>query len=122
MRFSRSTSTYGTDFAMTFVTKLRFQSGDRAALDDTVSDLKRLLERKGADIKGPHSSPPETHRVPQYRQLAPGDQFSPWRYTVYTRRMEIHGSEHIAREIAHREFPGSLHVEIEVEQQQPLGN
>ena len=107
---------------MTFVTKLRFQSGDRAVLDDTVSDLKQLLERKGVDTKGPHSSPPESLRVPQYRRLAPGDQFSPWSYTVYTRRMEIHGSDRIAREIAHREFPESLHVEIEVEQQKPLGN
>ena len=107
---------------MTFVTKLRFQSGDRAVLDDTVNDLKRLLERKGADTKGPHSSPPESLSVPQYRRLSPGDQFSPWKYTVYTRRMEIHGSDRIAGEIAHREFPESLHVEIEVEQQKPLGN
>jgi ribosomal protein S10 len=107
---------------MTFVTKLRFQSGDRAVLEDTVDGLKRMLERKGAECKGPHSSPPDHLRVPQYRRLAPGDEFSPWSYTVYSRRMEIHGNEHIVRDLARREFPQSLHVEIEVEQKKPLGH
>jgi ribosomal protein S10 len=107
---------------MTFVTKLRFQSGDRTALDSVVEDLKSMLERKGAECKGPHSSPPETIRVPQYRRLAPGDEFSPWRYTVYSRRLAIHGAEHIARDVAHREFPDSVHVEIEVEHKRSVGS
>lgn len=107
---------------MTFVTKLSFQSGDRAVLDEVVSDLQRMLERKGAECKGPHSSPPERVRVPQYQKLGPGDEFDSWTYTVYTRRVEIHGAEHIAREVGHMEFPASLHVEIEVEQKKPLGH
>ncbi|SDM71228.1 SSU ribosomal protein S10P [Halogranum gelatinilyticum] len=107
---------------MTFVTKLSFQSGDRAVLDDVVSDLKAMIERKGAECKGPHSSPPEHVRVPQYRNLAPGDEFSSWDYTVYARKLEIHGADHIAREVGHMEFPASVHVEIEVEQKKPLGH
>ena len=107
---------------MTFVTKLRFQSGDRGTLDAVVGDLKRMIERKGAECKGPHSAPTSRLRVPQYRNLAPGDEFSPWSYTVYSRSMEIHGAEHIASEIAHREFPSSVHVEIEVEQKRPMGH
>ncbi|XVH31056.1 30S ribosomal protein S10 [Haloferacaceae archaeon DSL9] len=107
---------------MTFVTKLTFQSGDRATLEHTVSELKAYLERKGAECKGPHSAPPQRLRVPQYRALAPGDEFPRWTYTVYTRRLEIHGADHIARDVGHREFPESLHVEIEVEQKKPLGH
>jgi len=106
---------------MTFVTKLSFQSGDRAVLDDLVGDLKGMIERKGAECKGPHASPPERLTVPQYRNLAPGDRFSPWDYTVYTRRIEIHGNDHIAREVGHMEFPDSVHVEIEVEQKTQVG-
>ena len=106
---------------MTFVTKLSFQSGDRAVLDDLLTDLKDLLERKGAECKGPHSAPPEQIRVPQYRNLGPGETFPPWNYTVYSRRLEIHGADHIAREVGHMEFPESVHVEIEVEQKRPLG-
>lgn len=106
---------------MTFVTKLRFESGDRAVLDETVEGLKQLLERKGAECKGPHASPPDRVRVPQYRNLAPGDEYGGWNYTVYTRRMEIHGNDHIAREVTLQEFPPSIHVEVEVEQRNPLG-
>lgn len=107
---------------MTFVTKLRFQSGDRGTLDAVVGDLKRMIERKGAEYKGPHSAPPECIRVPQYRNLAPSDEFPPWTYAVYSRTMEIHGADHIAREVGHMEFPRSVHVEIEVEQKKPLGH
>jgi len=107
---------------MTFVTKLTFQSGDRAVLEDTVNTLKQLVERKGGQCKGPHTSPVETLRVPQYQTLQPGATFSDWEYAVYERRLDIHGADHIAREVGHREFPDSVHVEIEVEQKKPLGH
>ncbi|MFB6281366.1 MAG: 30S ribosomal protein S10 [Haloferacaceae archaeon] len=108
---------------MTFVTKLRFRSGNRESLEAVVGDLKRLLGRKGADCKGPHSDPPTDHRVPQYRTLTgEGGEFDPWRYTVYSRRMEIHGSAHIAREVGHMEFPDDVRVEIEVERRRPVGS
>lgn len=107
---------------MPFVTKLRFRSGDRPALDDVVGRIKALLERKGAEWRGPHSDPPEDYRVPQYRDLGGGGEYDPWTYTVYCRRMEIRGSDHIAREIGHMDFPEGVRVEIEVEQQRPVGS
>jgi ribosomal protein S10 len=108
---------------VTVVTKLRFQSGDRSALDEVVGDLKRMLERKGADCTGPHSDPPRDVPVPLYRDLSAGDQpLGDWRYTVYSRRMEIHGSDRITREIGHMSFPESVRVEIEVEQRGPVGS
>lgn len=106
---------------MTFVTKLTFQSGDRAVLDDVVEGLKETLERKGVDCKGPHPSPPERIRAPQYQNLGPGETFEPWEFSVYTRRMEIHGSDRIAREIAGRGFPDSIHVEIQIDQKGSVG-
>lgn len=106
---------------MTFVTRLSFQSGDRAVLDDVVEDLKGHLERKGVECKGPHAASPERVRVPQCRNLEPGAHFDDWEYSVYSRTMEIHGSERIASEVGHREFPDSIHVEIEVDRKQPLG-
>lgn len=106
---------------MTFVTKLRFESGDRAALESVVTGLKKMVERKGAECKGPHSAPPERVRVPQHARLAPGDEFPPWEYTVYSRSVEIHGNDEVARRAGHMEFPDSVHVEIEIEQKQPLG-
>jgi len=107
---------------MTFVTKLRFQSGNRYELESAVDDLKAMIERKGAECKGPHADPPEQIAVPQHRRLQPGEEFPAWDYTVYSRKLEIHGNDHIAREVGHMDFPESLHVEIEVEQKKPLGH
>lgn len=106
---------------MTFVTKLRFQSGDRNALEDTVDGLRAMLERKGAECKGPHTEPSDHVRVPLHDRLAPGTTLDEWRYEVFSRSLEIHGNDHIAREVGHMDFPDSVHVEIELERKKPLG-
>lgn len=107
---------------MTFVTKLAFQSGDRDVLEETVSALHDEIERRGAECKGPHSSPPQELRVPLYKRLGAGEQFSSWDYSVYTRSMEIHGADDIAADVASRDFPDSLHVEVEIDRKKPLGH
>jgi ribosomal protein S10 len=100
---------------MTFVTTLTFRSGDRAVLDDTVSGLKDRVERKGAECKGPHQEQPEHHAVPLYSQCQIGEEFGSWNYTVYTRWLEIHGSDHIAREVVATDLPDQIHVEVDVQ-------
>jgi len=107
---------------MTFVTKLDFASGDRDVLVETVQELKETIERKGAECKGPHASPSERVTVPLYKNLSAGDEFSPWRYDMYRRSMEIHGADDIARAVVGRDFPDSIHVEVEVDQKKPLGH
>ncbi|MCU4741884.1 hypothetical protein OB955_20955 [Halobacteria archaeon AArc-m2/3/4] len=108
---------------MTFVTRLTLQSGDRAALDGIVDDIKTSAERKGAALKGPHSRPPTKHSVPQPQRLHADDnrQFSSWEYTVFTRELEIHGHDSLARNIASQNFPDSVHIEAEVEQIHRMG-
>ncbi|MFB6177110.1 MAG: 30S ribosomal protein S10 [Halobaculum sp.] len=107
---------------MTFVTKLRFQSGDRAALDDTVGELKELLRRKGAECKGPHTRPSKRVRVPLSATLGPEADGREWSYEVFVRELEIHGSDEIAREIAEAGFHDAVHVEIEVDRKTPAGS
>ncbi|MCU4925356.1 hypothetical protein OB905_05055 [Halobacteria archaeon AArc-dxtr1] len=108
---------------MTFVTRLTLQSGDRAALDGIVSDIKETAERKGAALKGPHSYPPETISVPQHSRLHADDdrRFASWQYTVFKRELEIHGHDNLARNIAKQNFPDSVHIEAEVEQVHGVG-
>jgi ribosomal protein S10 len=107
---------------MTFVTKLRLRSGDREALDRVVEDIRSAAERKGAELKGPHSRPPDRLRVPQYRSLDAVAEYSAWDYTVYARDLEIVGHDDLARSIASRDFPSSIHVEVEVERVDPVGS
>ena len=103
---------------MTFVTRLTLQSGDRAALEGIVEDIKSTAEKKGAALKGPHSRPPERLSVPQHRRLHADDDrtFSSWDYTVFTRELEIHGHDNLARNVASQNFPDSVHIEAEVKQ------
>ncbi|WP_225333772.1 uS10/mL48 family ribosomal protein [Halomicrobium urmianum] len=108
---------------MPFVTKLTLESGDRRRLDDVVDDIKDRAARKGVELKGPHPRPPEHHRVPQSKSLAPdGGRFESWDYTVYTRTVEIVDHQEFARDVTEREFPQGIHVEAEIEQRSHLGS
>ncbi|MEZ3143406.1 30S ribosomal protein S10 [Halobaculum sp. MBLA0143] len=106
---------------MTFVTKLRFQSGDRDALDDTVDELVEMLRRKGVKCKGPHTHPSDLVRVPLHGDLAPDSEVDTWAYEVYRRELEIHGSDDIAGQVGHMDFHDAVHVEIEIDQKTPMG-
>lgn len=107
--------------AMTFVTKLTLQSGDRAVLDEVVGDIRDTAERKGVELKGPHTHPPKELRVPLFETLSADAEYPPWNYTVYRREMEIVGHDDVARQIAGREYPSGVHVAVEVEQVNRLG-
>jgi ribosomal protein S10 len=106
---------------MTFVTKLLLQSGDQPVLERVVDDIQSTCRRKGAELTGPHSNPPMDRRVPQYKRLDADAEYPSWEYTVYERELEIHGHDDVARSIAQRAFPESIHVEVEVERVEPLG-
>jgi small subunit ribosomal protein S10 len=102
---------------MTVRTKLTLQSGDRAALDGVVEQVRETARRKGADFRGPFDDPPESHAVPIYRQAGGDDRvWDTWEYTVYQRRIEVDGHDDIAETVLSREFPDSVRVQIEMEQ------
>lgn len=101
---------------MAFVTTLTLQSGDRAALDSIVEEIRTTVERKGAELNGPHTFPPEAYTVPQYAGQAGGRQFAAWEYTVYRRELELVGHEQLAREIVDWSFPDAVHVEVQITQ------
>lgn len=101
---------------MTFVTTLRFTSGDRHVLDGVVDDIKQTARRKGVQLKGPHSKPPGNIRVPQSKCPGRDDEmFAPWTYTLYTRTIHIIGHSDFARATAGRDFPDDLHIEADVD-------
>ncbi|MFD1511938.1 uS10/mL48 family ribosomal protein [Halomarina rubra] len=102
---------------MPFVTTLSLSSGDRPALEDVVTDIKESAERKGVEIKGPQTPPPERYVAPQPKRLGPeGRRFADWSFSVYTRRMRIVGHDEFARAAAGRDFPEGVHIEVDVEQ------
>lgn len=106
---------------MTFATRLRLESGNRDALTRVVEEICSMAEQKGAELKGPHSHPPEHLSVPQHKGLDVEDRFATWEYTVYRRELEISGHDDLAREITERSFPESIHVEAEIDPVSPMG-
>jgi ribosomal protein S10 len=107
---------------MPFVTKLELRSGDRAALDGVVDDIKATAERKGAELKGPHPMPPTNVRAPQYKRVEADTAFDAWEYTVYTRTIEIVGHDEFARAVTEWSYPDSVHVTAEIEQLRQPGD
>ena len=103
---------------MTFVTRIRLQSGNRPALERVVEQIRSTAERKGAELRGPHSEPAERLDVPLYKSTSGEDAetFGSWDYRVFTRQLEIVGHNDVARRATEIEFPSGVHVEIEVEQ------
>jgi len=102
---------------MPFVTTLTFRSGNRHQLDEVVDGIKVDAERKGVELRGPHAMSTETLRVPQCKRLLPDDgEFESWRYTVYTRTVEIIGHDEFARSVAERDLPDAVSVGAEIEQ------
>ncbi|PSP16879.1 hypothetical protein BRC62_05435 [Halobacteriales archaeon QH_10_67_13] len=47
--------------------------------------------------------------------------FDPWRYTVYTRLIEVVGHGEFARALAEREYPDRVHVRADIEQLNQTG-
>ena len=108
---------------MPFVTTLTLRSGDRAALDAVVSEIRSEAERKGIELKGPHTSPPESYRVRQYRQLVGVDdrRFADWEYTVYERRLRLSRHYEAVRRLAGWELPRSVYVQVSVDRVRSAG-
>lgn len=108
---------------MPFVTTLRLQSGDRTALDDFVGGLRTAAERKGVELHGPHTSQPETYRVPLYRRTASASgRYPPWEYTVYERVVDLAGHDEAVRQVAGRDPPPGIHVEVSVDRVRSIGS
>lgn len=102
---------------MTYVTRITLQSGDRVVLDDTVAEIKQFVSRKGAEMTGPHPRPPTECSVPLSKSLTGGTaRFPPWSYTIYSRDMVVKGYDSIARALAERTYPASVHVTLELDQ------
>jgi len=106
---------------MPFVTTLSLQSGDRAALDAVVENIRETARRKGVELKGPHTHPPVECSAPLYWGPDAGTSFGAWEYPVYERTLRIVGREEIAREIAGIERPDSVRMKVGVERVRSTG-
>lgn len=108
---------------MPFVTRLVLASGDRRALEGVVEDLKASAERKGVELRGPHTAPPETYTVPLYRRSTADDdrRYGAWSYTVYERTFEFTGHDGTVRSLVGWDLPRGVRRTVEVTQVRSAG-
>ncbi|MFB6352607.1 MAG: 30S ribosomal protein S10 [Halobacteriales archaeon] len=108
---------------MPFVTRLVLTSGDRGALDGVVEELRRAAERKGVDLRGPHTAPPDTYSVPLLKRPAGDDgrHYSTWSYTVYERTLEFTGHDETVRSLVSMDVPRGVRRTVEVSQVRSAG-
>ena len=108
---------------MPFVTRLVLSSGDRGALDGVVQELKHSAERKGVDLRGPHTAPPEHYTVPLYRRstVDDGRRYPGWSYTVYERTLEFTGHDETVRSLVGWTLPRGVRRTVEVNQVRQAG-
>lgn len=108
---------------MPFVTTITLRSGDRVLLDAVAGEIQEVAERKGVELKGPHANPPTSYRVPLYRRLdGSGGEYPVWEYTVYERVLRLGGHDETVRQVAGRNFPRGIHVEVEVTRVRSIGS
>jgi ribosomal protein S10 len=103
---------------MPFLTRIVLTSGDRAALDRVVEELKRTAERKGLDLRGPHTDPPDQYSVPLFKRSPPSDgrRYPAWSYTVYERTLEFTGHDDTVRSLMEQTVPRGVRRVVEVSQ------
>lgn len=101
---------------MPFVTRLVLTSGDRGALEGVVDGLRRSAERKGLDLRGPHTAPPEHYSVPLFKRSPPDDgrRYPAWSYTVYERTLEFTGHDETVRSLLDRAIAEGVRRTVEV--------
>lgn len=108
---------------MPFVTTITLKSGDRQTLDTIVSQIRDTAERKGIELKGPHSRSPQTYRVPLYESLTDTNtETGVWEYTVFERTIQLSGHNETVRQIADWEFPPAIQVEVTVDRVRSIGS
>lgn len=100
---------------MSYRTKLVLESGDRRALDATVSELRTVAAAKGAEVAGPHTKPSRRVQIPLYKRLDGVERFGTWEYEIYTRELTVVGHDGAARAIASEAIPKSIAVTLTID-------
>ncbi|MFB6187175.1 MAG: 30S ribosomal protein S10 [Halobacteriaceae archaeon] len=97
---------------------ITLKSGDKQTLERVVTNLKDQAQRKGIEVKGPHTDPPVEYQLPLFECLdaSAAKYFDQWTYTVYSRRLQISGHNENLRDLLDQQFPESIKVELELDQ------
>lgn len=98
------------------VARISLSSTDYKKLDELCSEIKKMVEKLGASVRGPIPLPTKKMRVTT-RKAPSGDgteTIEKWEMRVHKRVLDVGVNERALRRIMRIHIPEGVHIEIEL--------
>lgn len=101
--------------------RIKLWSRDKERLDETAKNIKELVEKLGASVRGPIPLPTKKLRIPVMRQMKTGTghgnaKFDRWEMRVHKRVLEIGESERALHQIMRLQIPQDVNIEVKMKE------
>ncbi len=101
--------------------RIKLWSKDKESLDETAINIKELVEKLGASVRGPIPLPTKTLRIPVMRQMKTGTghgnaKFDRWEMRVHKRLLEIGETERALHQIMRLQIPHNVNIEVKMKE------
>jgi len=99
--------------------RIKLWSQDKKKLDETATNIKELVEKLGASVRGPIPLPTKILKIPVMRQMKTGTghgnaKFDRWEMRIHKRLLEIGESERALHQIMRLQIPQDVNIEVKM--------
>lgn len=101
--------------------RIKLWSRDKGRLEETARNIKELVEKLGASVKGPIPLPTKKIKIPVMRQMKTGTghgnaKFDHWELRIHKRVLEIGESERALHQIMRLQIPQEVNIEVKLKE------
>jgi len=101
--------------------RIKLWSRDKDKLEETARNIKELVEKLGASVKGPIPLPTKKIRIYVMRQMKTGTghgnaKFDRWEMRIHKRVLEIGESERALHQIMRLQIPQEVNIEVKLKE------
>ena len=101
--------------------RIKLWSRDKDKLEETAKNIKELVEKLGASVKGPIPLPTKKIRIYVMRQMKTGTghgnaKFDRWEMRIHKRVLEIGESERALHQIMRLQIPQEVNIEVKLKE------
>lgn len=99
--------------------RIKLWSKDKEKLEETAKNIKEMVEKLGASIKGPIPLPTKKLKLPVMKQVKTGTghgnaKFENWEMRVHKRVLEVGESERALHHIMRLQIPEDVNIEVKL--------
>jgi len=101
--------------------RIKLWSRDKDKLEETANNIRELVEKLGASVKGPIPLPTKKIRIYVMRQMKTGTghgnaKFDRWEMRIHKRILEIGESERALHQIMRLQIPPEVNIEVKLKE------